>query len=76
MDDEGRRAARVGRVALLLAAFGLAFVAALASGLPALTLTAAAAACAAASLVGPAVRRLGRLLKPATRKSAVDPSQH
>lgn len=66
-DNEGRRTGRVGRVALLLAALGLAVIAALTSGLTALTLTVAAAACVVLSFVGPLVRQLGRLLKPTAR---------
>jgi hypothetical protein len=73
-DDESRQAGRAGRVALLLAALGVAVVAAAASGLPALGLTLAAVACAGASFIGPLVRWLGRLLKPATRKPTRDRS--
>ncbi|MGB3428221.1 MAG: hypothetical protein WBA53_08605 [Burkholderiaceae bacterium] len=65
------KASLTGRVALLLAAFACAVAASLAAGLASLVLVVAAFALAGAAFVRPVAIRLGAMLKPATRGSAL-----
>jgi hypothetical protein len=65
------KAALTGRVALLLAAFACAVAASLAAEWTMPVLVVAAVALAGAACVRPVAIRLGAMLKPATRGSAL-----
>ena len=64
MDAPDRKAALIGRVALLIAAFGCAVAASVAYGTAALGLMLLAGVIAAVACLRPAAVSLGRIIKP------------